>query len=123
MNEQVDKNGIYQDSTGGYRLGDVVFYPEELTLWKQGKRIPLPRQQARILEEFLKSSRMFLTQKKLVAFLWPESVERPEECSGKLSTAIDRLKKALKVEPRIGIDCAHGVGYGLLFDYRQGNYS
>lgn len=112
MNANETDPGFRLTERGTYEWSTLVFYPEDLTLWKDGKRIRMPYESAVLLRAFLQAPRGFLPQEKLYGLLWTD-----EQVSfgkaGALSMAVSRLRKTLSIDKRIRLDCQRKIGYEL----------
>lgn len=112
MNEQVKMAGGFQDPANGCSLGCLMFYPEELTLWKGKTRIPLAYQGAVLLKLILATPRWLISEEDLKKH-FKESSRKVTDYEGAISTAFQRLRKALKADSRIRLGCVSKIGYQL----------
>lgn len=108
-----DRKEIRKLENGDYELGNCLFYPEELALYKNGEKIKLQNQSAIILLRFLEARRHFLSRKALIEIIGSKKPTATYQGEDRLDMAISRLRKSLKADAWLEIECNYKVGYTL----------
>ena len=99
-------NRAYGSSTNSIKIDeDLIFNPKELTLIKNGEKVPLKTKEAKLLSLFLKHKNELIEYEQINKTLW-EWEEEPS--SGALRTYIKNLRAILGKDK---IETVKNVGY------------
>ncbi|WP_106827802.1 winged helix-turn-helix domain-containing protein [Parabacteroides pacaensis] len=114
--------GVYEVRTKMgtlFKISTLVFKADPYTLLKDQLPVKLRFQEGVILNALLEDSTFYVSRKVLIKKVWPTVNPEKVNCNGRLNVTVDRLKKALSVDPKIRVLCERGVGYKLYVDVSQ----
>lgn len=108
------KEGVILLDNGDYKFGDLIFYPEGESFYRDGIRINVPNLECKLVKILLESEHCNLTRKKIIEKLWHVTGNANQECNDKLNSTVWRLKKDLKkIGAILTIEGERGKGYEL----------
>lgn len=99
-----------------FKIGTLIFKTDPYTLIKNQQPVKLRLQEGIVLSTLLAAPTFFVSRLKLMNALWPGIDKNKVDCNGRLNVTVDRLKKALEVDPTIHILCQRGIGYKLFVE-------
>jgi DNA-binding response OmpR family regulator len=91
-----------------YKIGKLLFHPEELRLLKGEEEIMLTQKETHLLEYFCQQPNRILKREEILMHVWGKN----DYFLGRsMDVFITKLRKILKKEPSVQIETIHQAGY------------
>ena len=99
---------LIHDSPKSYKIGQLIFIPDELKLINKEEAIALTQREKDLLEFLCLHPNKVLKREDILSHVWGKN----DFFLGRsMDVFITRLRKHLHAEPRVAIETIHGVGY------------
>jgi DNA-binding response OmpR family regulator len=93
-----------------YKIGKLRFFPEEMRILNGNEEILLTQKESQLLDFFCSNPNKILKREDILTSVWGKN----DYFLGRsMDVFITKLRKILKVEPRIHIETIHQTGYRL----------
>lgn len=99
---------LVKSSKKTYKLGSLVFYPEELKLVTPKEEILLTQRETELLEFFSNHANKVLRREEILSYVWGKN----DFFLGRsMDVFVTRVRKHLSSDPLVYIETIHGTGY------------